>query len=147
MTFAGMQWYILNRDEDRQRAILLSKDIIKLMPFSNAGISKFEDSSLYKWLNHDFRSELTGKLKPKDLKRLVSISLLNSKDIEVYLPKGKSRVVLHCNMPTEWWLSDSKRDLVKAVSSTGAIEMKKGNEKYGVRPVIVIKLKEKGQRI
>ena len=81
MTFANRQWYVLHRDDFCNIALLLFKDIVKLMPFSSGIFPRFESSFVYKWLKTDFYSELKSKLKTKDSDRLLSVSLLSSKKV------------------------------------------------------------------
>lgn len=143
ITFAEYQWYIIHRDNSRNTALLLSKDIITVMQFSKGTCVKFDSSLVHYWLMNDFYLKLKSKLKPKDTNRLLSISLLSSKDIEEYIPNGKSRVVSNNDIASEWWLCDGKNEFIKLVKSDGSIGKKKPTEKCGVRPVIMIKLKRK----
>lgn len=145
ITFAGYQWYVLHRDNFHNTTLLLSKDIVKSMQFSSGIHPDFGSSLVYKWLRTDFYSELKSKLKSKDSDRLLSVSLLSSKEIEEYIPKSKSRVVSYSDASSEWWLSDEKKEFVKFVTSTGAISKRKPTDKCGVRPVIIIKSKEKSR--
>ena len=141
MTFAGKQWYILKRYEKRQKVVLLSKDVILEMPYSDkkeSKISTLEKSAVYKWLVNDFKSSLLNKLKPDDEERLLSVSLLSVEEIEEYIPSKRDRIVFFNGKREEWWLKDGK-----CVTVNGKIFGRKLTDVCGIRPVIVIKLKTK----
>ena len=142
MTFAGKQWYILKRYEKRQKVVLLSKDVILEMPYSDkkeSKISTLEKSAVYKWLMNDFKSDLLNNLKINDKERLLSVSLLSVEEIEEYIPSKGDRIVFFNGEREEWWLKDGK-----CVTINGKIYGRKLTDVCGIRPVIVVKLKTKG---
>lgn len=142
VTFGGLQWYVICRNINNNTAIFLLKDIATTMYFSKNkyGGADFKSSLVNKWLNGTFKSQLESNLKNNDKQRLLKIFLLSSKDIGMYLPSPKSRKI----NASDWWLSDGKHEFIKVVKSDGNIGKANPIEVHGVRPAILVKLKDKG---
>lgn len=144
MTFAGYQWYMIQRN--KSTVLLLSKDILEVMPFSKSrNNKKYQTNTVYKWLQNDFQSQLKNKLKDKDKERLLKIFLLSSKKIEAYIPSAKARKIEEKDGISNWWLSDGKGQFIKIIKSDGTVGTAIPIESYGVRPAILVKLKEKSR--
>lgn len=144
MTFAGYQWYIIQKN--KSTVILLSKDILEVMQFSKSmNNTKYQTSTVYKWLQNDFQSQLKNKLKDKDKERLIKIFLLSSKEIEEYIPSAKARKIEEKDGISNWWLSDGKGQFIKIIKSDGTVGTAIPIELYGVRPAILVRLKEKSR--
>ncbi|MCL2023825.1 MAG: DUF6273 domain-containing protein [Oscillospiraceae bacterium] len=73
----GIEWIVLDFDENESRALLLSKDIITKQPYDNVSAKEFEkddykitweDCSLRRYLNGEFLESFSGEEQPRILK-------------------------------------------------------------------------------
>lgn len=148
VTFANRQWYLIHRNETDNTAILLSKDILINMPFSTNknNAAKYETSPIYQWLNNDFKVQLESDLTNRCKKRLLKIFLLSSNEASMYMSKADRRVN-GIDGVFNWWLidkeSDKKGGFIKTVNKGGGIGVSPATNICGVRPAILIRLKQK----
>ncbi len=141
VTFGGLQWYVVCRNNNNNTAIFLLKDIATTMNFSKNkyGVSDFKNSLINNWLNGIFKSQLESNLKNNDKKRLLKVFLLSNKEVNMYLPSPKSRKI----DSSDWWLSDGKNGFIKIIKNDGNIGKANPTEIHGVRPAILVQLKYK----
>jgi hypothetical protein len=69
MSVGSLRWQVLTVDEDRARALVITKEIIAKMPYhQSCEAITWEDCSLREWLNTDFYDSLPASVKARVIK-------------------------------------------------------------------------------
>ncbi|MCL2528835.1 MAG: DUF6273 domain-containing protein [Coriobacteriia bacterium] len=159
----GINWRTIDLDEDYNRALVISEDVLEMMPFHEMdGEATWENSSLRWWLNTEFYENLpaymririvevalqnqSGSSVPNRKSLHNKVFLLSEDEAEYYFEDTADRIASYQDTPVCWWLRSPSSGDTNGVASVGDDGNIYDNDEslddhgYGVRPAMWIRL-------
>lgn len=167
----AIEWLALAVDKENEKALLVSKDAVAMMPFDGDDpySSDWESSTIRTWLNNDFvNTAFTSEEASKILTTTISVVanseygtiggspttdkvfLLSEEEINRYFPDGESRCINYEYEDgtdlADWWTitpgEDSGRAVVILAEGTILTDGYAVGTELGIRPTIWINLSD-----
>ena len=114
-----IEWIVLEKNDNK--ILLLSKNILKVMPFSNVGDNKYRNSDIRKWINNEFINYAFSQDEKSNI--LVSEVKIHKSNNEVYDVTNDKLFILSAEEMRKYFKTYSKSMLpLPTEYSTGGPE-------------------------
>ncbi|MDR0837486.1 MAG: DUF6273 domain-containing protein [Propionibacteriaceae bacterium] len=104
-----IDWRLLYLDEESDRALVISTQIVALMPFDTNSDNSWQRSTIRSWLNGDFFTSLPPHVRARVLEAPIDgakdrVFLLSLEEAKVYFDSDDQRVAPYLGKSAVWWL-------------------------------------------